>query len=86
MIPAKPALIYPLTVLLTFIAFPYPLSPSPMTGIDTASVICCPWSTISPYDMNPVSGNPRRAAEMENPNDSSKQCQCTYNLETIKQA
>lgn len=48
MIPAKPALIYPLTVRFTFMAFPYPLSPSPMTGMDTAWVICCPWSTISP--------------------------------------
>ena len=37
--PAQPALASPDTVRMTFIAFPYPVSPSAINGIEVASVM-----------------------------------------------
>ena len=54
-------------------AFPKPVSPSPITGSLVAAQISAPSSTISPYDMRPASGAPRRLALTQNPLWSGRQ-------------
>mmetsp|Transcript_9106 Transcript_9106/g.15884 ORF Transcript_9106/g.15884 Transcript_9106/m.15884 type:complete len:209 (+) Transcript_9106:1211-1837(+) len=67
-IPARPACAYPRTVRLTFIALPYPVSPSPMMGkLFVASTADRPTSTISAYEISPASGAPSRDPEVANP-------------------
>eukprot|EP00282_Hemiselmis_andersenii_P017974 CAMPEP_0114114742 /NCGR_PEP_ID=MMETSP0043_2-20121206/3595_1 /TAXON_ID=464988 /ORGANISM="Hemiselmis andersenii, Strain CCMP644" /LENGTH=122 /DNA_ID=CAMNT_0001206953 /DNA_START=254 /DNA_END=619 /DNA_ORIENTATION=+ len=65
--PAKPARAYPSTVLRTFKTPPYPVSPSPITGIETASQTARPPSSISVKVARPTSGMPRREAESAKP-------------------
>jgi hypothetical protein len=62
-------LAYPRTVRFAFIAFPYPSSPSPTIGklALVASLHVRPTSTISPYEINPVSGSANLDADTQNP-------------------
>ena len=50
-----------------FCALPKPVSPSPIIGIDTARQMLRPCSTISPYEIKPVSGMPSRDADTAKP-------------------
>ena len=65
--PAKPASPNCSTVRRTLTGLPWPVSPSPMTGIETAWQMARPWSSISVTVIRPVSGTARRAAATANP-------------------